>query len=588
MKEEEKSALDRTRIENAKEILLVLGNAVSAAKLFPAEHPTVDNFISDLHQRLADYLDRHGALELGIEEQSFTLEGQTVLHDPNAARSLPFFFFKDGMRGLGFYRGLQKAELNGFLEAIRFVSGLPPEEGDIVNALWERDFPNIRYQAPDDFLEEKIGAGRPLLRPELNRESLSRGRIELAPEDLEEIRKNTLALSRIQEQEQAAAGLEIPEDIGRTLSQQDEREMTEIETLLAASRNLSSKDEYLSLVLELIYLEDRPEEFPAIADILEQYHQQAMQERDFSRAVKMLRALRQIREVYARKNTLKSDLIDSILNLLSRKSSLIELRESLDPDSLSDSQGLFEYLRFFGRQAAELVADVYERASSQDWKRKSLEILKEIGRADINALASLVQESRPVLSQEIIRLMGEAQDIRMVNFLANIVAYKNTPVKLAAIRALGQFPEQSAHKVLSGFLADLNEEVRVSALDNMKKVADKQVLSHIFDAIMGKGFAKFSVREKRAYFDVLARSDSEEACAFLAAILTKVPFLPNPKHTTLCLYAISALEKMKLAAAKEALKEGAKRRHPKIRRACLNALQAKSEIPVTYTGRTPQ
>lgn len=56
------------------------------------------------------------------------------------------------MKGLGFYRGLHKAELEGFLEAIRVVSLLPPEEGDIVNALWEKDFPNVRYHAPDYFL----------------------------------------------------------------------------------------------------------------------------------------------------------------------------------------------------------------------------------------------------------------------------------------------------------------------------------------------------------------------------------------------------------------------------------------------------
>jgi HEAT repeat protein len=219
-------------------------------------------------------------------------------------------------------------------------------------------------------------------------------------------------------------------------------------------------------------------------------------------------------------------------------------------------------------------------------RRKALNILKGIAKDNPNGLIPLVQESRPALSQEIIGLLGETRDVRVVTFLANIVSYKNAPVKLAAIRALGRIGGQAANRVLLGFLADSNEEVRVSALDNMKKVADRQVLSHIFGAIAAKSFAKSSEREKRALFGTLGRSESEESCVFLRTILTKVPFLPKPKHTELCMYSIPALEQMRLPASIDVLKAGSKRRHHKIRRACLRALKAKSEITVTSMDRT--
>lgn len=181
--------------------------------------------------------------------------------------------------------------------------------------------------------------------------------------------------------------------------------------------------------------------------------------------------------------------------------------------------------------------------------------------------------------------MSESEDKRIVTFLANIVSYKNISVKLAAIRALGRTQDEAANKVLLGFLADSNEEVRASALDNMKKTADKQVLSHVMEDIAGKSFAKKTDREKKALFYFLGRSDNEEACTFLRKILIKVPFLPNPKHTELCLYSIAALEQMRLAASNGVLKEGGKRRNLKIRNACLKALQAKAEVSITYTGR---
>lgn len=578
--------VDRVQQDKAREILLVLGNAVSAARLFPSEHQGVRNFVSDLYERLSEYLENYMKLELGIEEQAFTMEGKPLLQDPTPVRSLPFFFFKDGMKGLEFHRGLQKSELEGLLEAIREVSRLPPEEGDIVNTLWELDFPNIRHVAPDDFLETKIGIGYKPLRPEVNVDGLGRGRVELTPEDLEEIRKNTLALVRSKEDDKAAGGPSLPEEIGITQAKPDDRETEEIEALLTANRQLSNEEEYLSLILEIIYLEDRPEQFPAIADILEQYHQEAIQKGAFRRAAKLLRALSEIKEFYATKNKLKSDLMASVIALLGRKSYLVELRDSLDPGSISDSKGLFDYLRFFGSRSARLVADVYERATNQDMRLKALDILKEFAKSDLNELMALVQESRPALSQEIIRLLGETGDLRIVSFLANIVAYKNTPVKLTAIRALGRIQDEAANKVLLGFLADPNEEVRTTALDNIKKAADRQVLSHVIEAISDKDFFKKSDREKKSLFDVLGRSDGEDACLFLGAILTRVPFLPNPKHTELCLHSIGALEQMRLTASTEVLKKGAKRRHLKIRNASLKAIQSKSEIAITYTGRT--
>src|SRR4030042_2007555 len=289
MPEKEAFSDDLIQQDKVREILVVLGNAVSAFRLFPSENPTVRNFISDLYERLSEYLDKHRKLVIGVEEQAFTLDGTTIFQAPNAIRSLPFFFFKDGLKMLEFHRGLQKSELEGFLEAIREVSQLPPEEGDIVNALWELDFPNIRHVAPDDFLEAKIGVGRRPLRLEVNVGSLSQGRVELTPDNPEEIRKHILTLEKTKASGEAAAGPAFPEDIGKTLAKTGDREMMEIEALLSANRQLSREEEYLGLLLEIIYFEDRPEQFPAIADILEQYHQEAMQNRDFARAAKLLR-----------------------------------------------------------------------------------------------------------------------------------------------------------------------------------------------------------------------------------------------------------------------------------------------------------
>ncbi len=582
------SRIDPVQKKKARDILHILVNAVSAAKLFPSDHQTVVNFISELHGRLTEFLEEYWKLELGIAENAFLLGEETLHEDPHPAKSLPFFFFKDGMQKLYFYKGLSRGELRGFLETVRTVSQLPPEEGDIVNALWERDFANIRYLAPDDFLETKIGVGRPLLRPSLDRDALEAGRIKLAPEDAEEIERAITSLGGGEDDESdkdpaRGAGSPLMSAIST-----DEENVGAIDTLLQSSREASPENEYFNLLVEMIFLEDRAEQFPELGEVLEKYYQEATARKAFAKASALLGTLMELKSRFAKKDAAKSAWIGEVLGRLSHRSVLVDLQETFDPGTVKDMEGFLSYLKLFGVPAAGLLADVFEKARSAEWRQAAFDLLTAIGRDDIEALGSLIQESRPSLSREIIRLFREDRDKRSVPLLAKVVSFRNPVIKLAAIRALGEASDPAAHKILLGFLSDTDEDIRVAALDNMVGVEDTSVLSHICGLVLDRRFFKKSAREKKAIFSVVGRTEHEEAFRILDGILGKVPFFPKPRHTELSLYAVSALAEMKHPRAPELLRMNAKRRNLRIRRACLEALRGRSRIPVTFTGRMPQ
>ena len=148
--------IDPVRVEKAKDLLHYLANTVSAMKIYPSEHATVGNFVDLLTRKFTAYLEAYDKLQVGIEEYSFTSDGIPVFTDETAIKSLPFFFFKDGLQTLFFYQGLDRSEILEFLELIKDEAQKPGEDSDFVVALWERDFPNIQYYAPDEFLENRI------------------------------------------------------------------------------------------------------------------------------------------------------------------------------------------------------------------------------------------------------------------------------------------------------------------------------------------------------------------------------------------------------------------------------------------------
>ncbi len=578
--------IDSVQLAKVKEILVVLANAVSAAKIFPPEHKTVANFLLDLEAKFKEYLDAHWKLELDIEEQAFTFAGIKVYEDPHPVKSLPFFFFKDGMKTLYFYRGLGKDELTAFLETIKNVSQLPPDESDIVNALWERDLANIRYDAPDDFLETRIGVGKPPLEIHVDKEKLSSGRIDLAPEDLEAIRRGALDVeaSAIKPAEGSAAPAQ--ESTASEQASSDEQDMREIESLLLSNRRISPEEEYLNLITEITYLEERVDQFPAIADVLKQVHDEAVQKNDFARAASLIRSLYEIRDAFADADEEKAAFIKAVITEISQKSLVAKLPDSLDSSKVENFDSLLSYLKLIGPAAARSVAAVFEHSHDARHRRAALDILEEISRQDISTVMSLAQESRPGLTIKIIGFLSRSADKKTVSFLAGFLHGRNKEIKLEAVKALGEIDDETAGKILIGFLSDEDEDVRTAALRAIKPV-QKAVLDHLLMVARNKAFKKKTMKEKEAIYDALAKSGSREACDLLRKSLKTTLFSSREKFKT-AIAAASALRKMAPPEAEEALKEGAKSRSRRVREACVKALEEiSSGRASSFHKRTP-
>lgn len=566
-------AMDPVQVQKVKDILIVLSNAVSAAKIFPSDHQTVVYFLFDLHTKLREFLDENWKLELGIEEHAFVFGGERVYEDAHPVKSLPFFFYKDGMLMLYFYRGLEQEELKGFLETIRTVSQLPPEEADIVNSLWERDFANIRYLAPDDFLETKIGVGRKPLEVKVEKEELTRGKIELAPEDLAFVPQSHLSLEPAETSEPGMAIVSKQDEIHSLLSSPDEKEAQEIESLLFSSRRISREEEYLNLIVELIYLEDRMDQLRAISEVLKEYHQESLRKKEFELASRLLKSLHEIRDIFEKSDKNKTGFVESIIREIGGENTLASLGNMLETGLPADEEGLLSYLRMIGPPASLLIAEVFERSKEPHLRKLALQILKEIGQKDPEVLMRLAQESKPSLTKEIILLLSETGDKKNISFLAGFLRSRNKMIKLAAIRALAEIEDSVAGKVVLGFLSDDDEDIRVSAAQSLRWSGDKMVMDHILELARNRAFLKKSAKERKAILDFLADSGSGEALSYLRRVLQKTTFFPNASLRETCLLAIESLAKTATLEAEDVLKEGARRRSKKIREACWQALQ---------------
>jgi hypothetical protein len=304
----EEERVDPQAIQKAKELVLSLANTISALKIFPSEHASAIHFRQDFISKLKAFLDEYQRLELSISESGFYYQDKPVYQDEISSKSLPFFFFKDGLRLLAFYQGMDDEEINDFLELVRIESARPAEESDVVNALWLKDFPNLQYYAPEEFIENRIleerteslsKRGLQIIPQELagkvvdikvNRQELFSGQLVLKPEEkqaidsfvdeeLPELPENWQQNFTFEAEGQESSR-ETPtiSQAGQPAAKQaaflklTEEDVNELNRLLERNRRLSPEEEFINLMMEIMALEENDEQFNANLNILQDFY----------------------------------------------------------------------------------------------------------------------------------------------------------------------------------------------------------------------------------------------------------------------------------------------------------------------------
>ncbi len=89
-------------------------------------------------------------IALSFTENEVKWEGETVLEESaRSSDSLPWIFYKDGVREIRMSRGFEHEELDRLLSILQRVRKASPDEDDLLTLLWQGDFTFLRYRYVD-------------------------------------------------------------------------------------------------------------------------------------------------------------------------------------------------------------------------------------------------------------------------------------------------------------------------------------------------------------------------------------------------------------------------------------------------------
>jgi HEAT repeat protein len=590
---------DPARVEKVKDLLHYLANTVSAMKIFPSDHATVRNFVDQLTAKFTDFLAAQQKLQIGIEEFTFTFEGKPVYVDEVAIKSLPFFFFKDGLHILYFYQGLDRQEVLDFLELIKTEAQKPAEDCDVVAALWERDFPNVQYYAPDEYLESRILAERrgadipqrsdmPGLPEELARETievrvdtskLKQGRIELDGEDREDVRKASERAKEEEPEPEAEPGPRAAESretgerspaagMDPTLT---EDELQALEKMVRSNRTISAEEEYINLMVEIVFLEEDLAGCRSSLDALLEYHFDRLQRGDFQVPVLIIQKVQELGRHVAG-DPGKQALLESFLKRTVSPKTVEAIKSLLEKKKALDWESLLGFFGLLGPPALGLAADLYDVAPDGEARHKILGFIEGTAAAQPGLLSALADPARPDLAREIVAILTRIPDRKGLPHLSTFLNFQNREVKLEVVHALGRTRDEMANRILLGFLKDPDEEIRIQAAMKLDPGEGGARVQQILREASAPEFRMKSLKEKEAILSFLGRTRSPEALGFLGQALRKAPIIGSKKLLETRLAAVAGLESMATEEASALLQKGAIGRTKAVREACTAAL----------------
>jgi HEAT repeat protein len=479
------------------------------------------------------------------------------------------------MRELSLYKGLERKELNYFLDILKEAIDLPTEESDAVGLLWEKDFVNIRYFALDEFLDLNIGGGEKALDLDVDPGKFKEGKLDLKPEDLDEFKEKNDMLVFGQSDEKEGEGKGDSEgsvDSDSRMPSVKPEEIAEIQNLVAKDQQVSSSSELVALLFEILYYEENLEQFSDVLKILEKYFEGIVRKADFSQAVKVLQNIHELRETLSKKSEQKVALLDKVEKNAKDERSSSLLKKLYMEEKVKDDDSFFQYLELLGADVVPVVGTIWENARELVHKHKASDILKEIGKKDIVALLYFAKGSNVSLTIEIISMLEAISDLKELRNLEDFVQHPNKEIRLEIIRILGLASDETANRILMQFLADNDVEIRASAAKNLKFVGDKQTYDFVLQLAGESEFKKRTNIEKKALLSYLANSQKDEVFDLFRSILKKWRLFSAARQNEIRLAAVSALKELATPKAKEVLEEGTKVFGKSIRQACRLAL----------------
>jgi HEAT repeat protein len=542
------------------ELLKVLVKGVRAHQLYMHNNPTYLRALDTLRGAFGPVWEQTEEFTLVVTESDFVWEGAVVLREGSkTSDSLPWVFYKDGVRELQFQKGFEQDDLVTFLGIVQRVRRNSPDEDDLLVMLWEHDLLYLRYKYVELADDGALGAGE--LTPKFEARAVE------PPNAHDAVRpEETLLESR--------PGLVNLENFDTTLYFLDDTEVAYLRGLVEKEYASDLRQNVLAILLDIFEVQADTavrDEVVGIFDTLILHFLSAGE----LRAVAYL--LQESQITAGRTKGLAAeqrDRLAAVPDRLSQAEALSQLLDSLDQARIlpaeEDLGALFDQLR---PRALETLFAWLPRVQDPQVRTLLQSAATRLTAANTAELVRLIGSSDTAVASEAIRRAGALRSTAAVTPLVRRLTDPDAAIRLAVVLALAEIGSAGALQGFERAIGDADRDVRVAAARALATRAYRPALPRVEAVVKGKAVRDADLTEKMAMFEAYGSMCGDAGVPLLNDILNARGFLRRREDAEARACAAMALGRIGTDKAAESLRRAADEKDVVVRNAVNKALR---------------
>ncbi len=546
------------------EFLRSFVKAARAYQLYLPNNPIYKAAIDTVRHAFVPLWAETDEVVLTFTELQILWYGVPVLEEAaKSGDSLPWLFYKDGVREITITKGFEDTELVKLLTILQRVRKALPDEDDLLTLLWEQEFTHLRYRYVDLGLEpaDPLADGGEPPRP-------------MSPEEVRAANAGRSDAAAEEATEESRPGVVNMADFDSTLYFLDEKEIEYLQGEIEREYAADLRKTVATGLFDIFEAQTDPAVRAEVCDLVETL-MLYMLAGGHLRTVAYLLSESQVAAQRAREITPEQrDRLGQIPARLSQPEPLSQLLQALDDSTelppLDELSELFEQLRpmalgtlfsWMGRLQNARLRPMLEQAAGRLTATNTAELVKLIQSDDRAVVLEAVRRSGGLKLQAGVPAIGRA------------MAAADPELRLACAQALGDIGSAGALQALEPWVATGDRDTRVMAVKLLAARGYRPVHGRVEAAVKSKEMREADLTEKVAFFEAYGMLSGPSAVPYLDGILNGKGFLGRREDSEIRACAAMALGRINSSDAERSLRNASSEKDVVVRNAVNKALR---------------
>ena len=538
----------------AKDLIASLIIAMKNYALYPEDNEIVQTSVENVATCLDELLNNYGDFRFHVKRDRLLFRDEILHQGTPDVGNIAFVLYRDSILWVEFQKGIELTEVTGFLRLVNQYRETGEEsEGDLVTALWEAQFPHLRYEASDIFLGDETEVDLSLL--------------AVTDEDHRDREER-------QEEEQETIQTIADPEMSAVMWELSLEEKKELEAMILADENRDSTEGVLEVLMVILKEHVEENDLEDILKFLRGTFRNLLSKVEFEPGLKLLEDLHEIRKSCTTDRLWVRPMLDQFFTELSGYQVLSVLQEVWPVLEILDAHRflLRQILLRLPPKAILTIGPLSLEVSSPSVRHELTKAIGTLANRDIEPLERLLNHRDQNLVLKMVPVLKDLEGDRPSELLLELVRNPSERIRRAALDTLMARDRQLLKEVFL-LIEDDSAPVRKLMLDFMGKERNEVVEDLLLDYLEKRKFQRHDNQHLLACYRVLGRCGSARSIPFLSRTLLNRGWVPGFGRSTHRQGAATALKALGLDEPHEILDKASRSVFPSVRLACRKAIE---------------